>query len=76
VASTALHGLSSQREAAGAAGKIKRAKNKFRAARAARQVEILLNESSAVNFFGVANAGRTLVGPLVESNFRIHLCAL
>jgi hypothetical protein len=49
VASTALHGLSSQREPAGAGGKIDRAENKCRAAPAAQQVEILLNESGVVN---------------------------
>jgi hypothetical protein len=73
VASIVLHGLSSQREAAGAAGKIKRAENKFRAARAARQVEIVLNESGVVNISTPPMMAARSFAPLDESIFTIHL---
>ena len=68
MASIALHGLSPQREAAGAAGKIDCVENKFRAGRIAQQVEILLTESGVVNFFDVTNDGSVPAHPVWPKN--------
>jgi hypothetical protein len=73
VASIVLHGLSSQQEAAGAAGKIERAENSFEQQPAAKQVEIVLNESGVVNISTPPMMAARSFAPLDESIFTIHL---